>query len=111
MKGLSRLVIAVVFCVWLVGFVCGCSEQNTGDNSKFRLLAVENADLKEQLAACREEVTRQQELVTKCREDKKAAVDKARYDAESLSKFLIDENKKLAEENQKLKEKIDAINN
>lgn len=89
--------------------VTGCEEENQISEKKGRLIAVENVQLKKELAQCREEIKRQEKLVEKCLQDKEnlattmqESIEKAKEDV--LSDF--EENVKLRQENEDLKAEI-----
>ena len=69
--------IALVLTVGIVVIsVMGCAEQNLSDNKKCRLIANENRQLKKQIETQKEslveEIERQETLVAKCLQEKKA---------------------------------------
>ena len=117
MKGLAHktLIVAVGF---MFGFmlIAGCEEEennasaSTSDAKRSRLIAIENAQLKQQIEEMKiaraKEIKRQKELLGRCEKEKAAREEMSSKGVEEYMKDLIGP---LAEENQKLKEEINTL--
>ena len=74
----------------------GCNEESLSDTRRSRLISAENIQLRKELKS-------QQEQLDKCLEEKKDAGE----GMQSMTEFLIGENKKLREENEELKGQVE----
>jgi regulator of replication initiation timing len=125
---LQAFVLIVVFAVMLT---VGCGPQSTGllteeppSVKKSRTIAAENIELRKQLAQSSKEIEKlkdqsgkeideQKKLLAECLQDKEALKKKSRQNIRNQVKGVLDtvleENKKLREENAKLKARIEAL--
>ena len=124
MKRPAREAFVLVVCVALM-LIGGCGGQNEPpDAKKSRAIAAENIELKKQLAQSSKEIDKlkdqhsreldeQKQLLQTCLQEKKAWQNKSRQNIRSQVKGVLDtvleENKKLREENARLKAKIEEL--
>ena len=118
----EAFVLVVIVAVMLIG---GCGGQNEPpDVKKSRVIAAENIELKKQLAQNSKEIEKlkdqhgeeldeQKELLAECLQEKEAWQNKSRQNIRSQVKGVLDtvleENKKLREENTRLKSQIEEL--
>jgi hypothetical protein len=98
MRSRAWKVLVLVGVVSFIALFVGCNEENLSDTRKSRLMASENRQLKQELKS-------QQEQLDKCLEEQKDAEE----NKQSMLEFLIGENKKLREENERLKGQIEQL--
>ena len=119
---LKAFVLVIVFAVVLTG---GCGGQNEPpDVKKSRAIAAENIELKKQLAQSSKEIEKlkvqhgkeideQKKLLTECLQEKETWQNKSRQNIRSQVKGVLDtvleENKKLRDENTGFKAQIEEL--
>ncbi len=124
MKRPAREAFVLVVCV-AVMLIGGCGGQNEPpDVKKSRTIAAENIELRKQLAKSSKEIEKLKELHSKeideqkkllqtCRQEKETWKNKSQQNIRSQVKGVLDtvleENKKLREENSKLKAQIEEL--
>ena len=109
MKKLDRILVAS-----LVVIFAGCEQsqqkQTVDISRRDRLVANENLNLKNELAQCRGETEKQQNLLRQCEEEKgkieQEAGDTAKWLLDKLPQSLLDDSATLSEENEKLTARI-----
>lgn len=111
-----KTLIVAVGIVFGIMLIAGCEEEeknasaSTTDVKRSRLIAIENAQLKQQIEemkkASAKEIQRQKELLDKCEREKVALEEMSSKGVEEYMKDLIEP---LAEENLKLKEEIKTL--
>jgi hypothetical protein len=117
MKGLAhKILIVTVGIAFGIMLIAGCEEEendasaSTTDAKRSRLIAIENAQLKQQIEemkkASAKEIQRQKELLGKCEKEKAALEEMSSKGVEEYMKDLIEP---LAAENLKLKEEINTL--
>lgn len=123
MKGPARevFILVVSIAVMLIG---GCAGQEPPSVKKSRTIAAENIELRKELAQSSKEIEKlkeqhskeideQKKLLQTCRQEKEAWKKKSRQNIRSQVKGVLDtvleENKKLREENNKLKAQIEEL--
>jgi len=103
---MPQITVAFAVCVAFIILIAGCEGENLSDTKsnikKSRLIAVENIQLKK-------EVAKQKELLDKCLREKKALQEKPQEEGESLIKFLFEENLRLDKENKSLKVQVQRL--
>jgi len=118
----EAFVLVVIVAVMLIG---GCGGQNDPpDVKKSKAIAAENIALKKQLAQSSKEIEKlkvqhgreldeQKKLLQTCRQEKEALNEKSRQNIRSQVKGVLDtvleENKKLRDENTRLKAQIEEL--
>ena len=118
---LKAFVLTVVFAVTLTG---GCGPQEPPSVKKSRTIVAENIELRKELAQNSKEIVKlkeqhgkeideQEKLLAECLQEKEALKKKSRQNIRSQVKGVLDtvleENKKLREENAKLKAQIEEL--
>jgi regulator of replication initiation timing len=118
----ETFVLVVIVAVMLIG---GCGGQNDPpDVKKSKAIAAENIELKKQLAQSSKEIEKlkeqhgkeldkQEKLLAECLQEKETWQNKSRQNIRSQVKGVLDtvleENKKLRDENSKLKAQIEEL--
>ena len=121
-QALKAFVLIIVFAVVLIG---GCGGQNEPpDVKKSRAIAAENIELKKQLAQNSREISKlkgqhkqgineQKQLLAECLKEKEIWKQKSQQNIRSQVKGVLDtvleENKKLRDENTRLKTQIKEL--
>jgi len=77
MKGTAQKVLILAVGTIVFVLIAGCQEQELTDAKKSRLVAAEDIELKKELEKRSREIKRQEELLTKCQEEKKLRQEKA----------------------------------
>jgi len=123
MKRVARKIFVLAFCV-VVMLIVGCGEQAPPGVKKSRLIAAENMRLTKELERRdreiesiielhNREIKKQEELLAKCLEEKESWKQKARQNVKNQVKGVFDavmeQNAKLLEENKKLKAEIEKL--
>ena len=119
---LKAFVLVIIIAVMLIG---GCGGQNEPPGvKKSRAIAAENIELRKQLAQSSkeieklkqqhsEEIDKQEKLLAECLQEKEDWKNKSRQNIRSQVKGVLDtvleENKKLSEENARLKAQIEEL--
>jgi uncharacterized protein YlxW (UPF0749 family) len=109
MKKLDRILVASLVIIF-----AGCEQsqqkETTGISRRDRLVANENLGLKKELAQCRGETEKQQNLLRQCEEEKgkieQEAGDTEKWLLDKLPQSLLDDSATLSEENEKLTARI-----
>ena len=109
MKKLDRILVASLVIIF-----AGCEQsqqkETTGISRRDRLVANENLGLKKELAQCRGETEKQQNLLRQCEEEKgkieQEAGDTEKWLLDKLPQSLLDDSVTLSEENEKLTARI-----
>ncbi|MBA7676101.1 hypothetical protein ES703_84342 [subsurface metagenome] len=103
---MPQITVAFAVCVAFIILIAGCEGENLSDTKsnieKSRLIAVENIQLKK-------EVAKQKKLLDKCLRKKKALQEKPQEEGESPTKFLFEENLRLDKENKNLKAQVQQL--
>ena len=123
MKRAARKIFVLAVCV-VVMLIVGCGQQEPPGIKKSRLIAVENMQLKRELEQCNREIEKlielhnreikkQEELLAKCVREKDSWKQKARQNVRNQVKGVFDavmeQNAKLLDENKKLKAQIEKL--
>jgi len=119
---LKAFVLVIIIAVMLIG---GCGGQNEPPGvKKSRAIAAENIELRKQLAQSSKEIEKlkeqhskeidkQEKLLAECLQEKEDWKNKSRQNIRSQVKGVLDtvleENKKLSEENARLKAQIEEL--
>ena len=107
----EAFVLVVIVAVMLIG---GCAGQNEPpDIKKSRAIAAENIELRKQLAQSSKEIDEQKKLLQTCLQEKDTWKNKSQQNIRSQVKGVLDtvleENKKLSDENTRLKAQIEEL--
>jgi len=120
----ERAYALVLLCSCALTLTTGCGPQEPPDVRKARAIAAENIELKKQLAKCNKEIEllkaqysskidEQRERLQKCLQEKEQLKEKARQNVRDQVKDVLDtvleENKKLREENTRLKAQVEKL--
>jgi hypothetical protein len=104
--------------------IIGCGPQELPSAKKSRTIAAENIELRKELDRCKKkietlneqqnkELTEQKKLLADCLKEKEALQNKSRQNIQNQVKGVLDtvleENKKLRDENTKLKAQIEEL--
>ena len=110
MKRPVQEIIVLAVSIMIVLLIVGCEEQNLSNPKKARLVADENIRLQKQLEQRDDEIEKQRELLEKCLQEKNALEKMAHENIQGMRdnafKGLIEESKKLRQENEQLKARI-----
>jgi hypothetical protein len=125
MKISARRIFFFAICAAVI-LILGCGQPEPPSVKKSRLIASENMQLKKQLeqrekeieklkAQHSKELSKQQKLLAECLEEKETWKQKARQNVRNQVKDVFDvvmeQNKKLREENENLKSQIQQLEN
>ena len=107
------LVFFVAITLSAIVITAGCQKQAKISPRQERLVLNENIQLKKQLKACRKEVEKQKNLLKDCEKQKdqiqKQADEAITFLMEDVPTALIEEQKRLTEENAELKSQIKRL--
>jgi len=96
----------------LIALTAGCKDQNLSNTKKTRLIAVENNQLRKDLAQRDKEIEGQKELLVKCEQEKKDIEGQVQNTINELSAANFQDFEKitkLEEENNDLKAQIESL--
>lgn len=106
----NRLLLVMSILILSAGCQESGQQQNSGISRKDRLIADENISLKNELARCRGEVEKQQNLLSQCEQVKAQIEEQSRESVEwlmnELPNDLVKSVERLTEENEKLRARI-----
>lgn len=123
MEKLTRKAVVLALGV-VIALTAGCEEANLSSTKKARLVAVENRQLKKQLEQRRKEIERQKKLhdmemekqrglLEKCLQRTKVLQEQANEEfkglVDGISDMFDEENKRLRNENEKLKAQVKEL--
>ena len=113
-----------LLCICALMLIGGCGQPDSPNVKKCRVIAAENIELKKELAKSYKEIellkaqyskkiNEQREQLQKCLQEKEQLKEKSRQNVRDQVKDVLDtvleENKKLREENAKLKAQIEEL--
>jgi hypothetical protein len=120
----ERAYALVLLCSCALMLTTGCGQPEPPSVTKARAIAAENIELKKQLAKCNKEVEllkaqysrkidEQREQLQKCLKEKEELKEKSRQNVRDQVKDVLDtvleESKKLREENARLKAQVEKL--
>ena len=112
MKTSARNVIifTAAFALFMLANI-SCQPQNASNEEDIdartaRLIASENRQLVQQLNLCKKELENHKNLLKECRKQRDSIQADSQKSAETMLKFILEENMKLTQENKKLKEQL-----
>jgi septal ring factor EnvC (AmiA/AmiB activator) len=109
-KSQKQFVLTMVLI--LIALTAGCKDQNLSNTKKTRLIAVENNQLRKDLAQRDKEIEGQKELLVKCEQEKKDIEGQVQNTINELSAANFQDFEKitkLEEENNDLKAQIESL--
>lgn len=108
---MRKIFVFAIVILFVSILILGCEEQQTAGagDKRSRLVGVENLQLKKDLNSCNARIEKCQKQLEKCRIDKEIELKKTEENSLSLTKFMMEENKKLSEENDKLKTRLKSL--
>jgi len=117
MNPVTKTILCVTFCL-ILSVVTGCEEQGITSERQERLYAVENMELKKQIAErekqCQKDIKAKQEELDKCNEGKSALQQQLQENTvkvftESITPSLMQQIQELTGENTQLKARIEEL--
>lgn len=98
----AKKMIVVFVLFLLIVLSTGCGEENVSDRQA-RLIAVKNTELEKQIKTHEKTIAGLQKQLETCQQEKKQQAIEANENAQSMMGFLLEENKRLSEQLEKLK--------
>jgi len=113
MRKPAQKAIVLAVSIFAIMLVTGCEEQDNLNIKKHKLIAVENTQLKKDLALLDKKIEGQQKLIEKCEQEKEALEARPQKDFKGqLDAVLIDlskENERLQNENKGLTAQLEQL--
>ena len=116
---MRKIFVFAIGTLFFVMLLVGCQEQQaqtSTENKRIRLVGAENLQLKHELRQCNNELKKiknqleeSKKQFEKCQLETNTVISKAKGDISDTINFMIDEVKRLREENVRLETQIEAL--
>ena len=104
-----RRILFGITAVLFLAVLSGCNEENVTGPKQSRLLALENTELKTELANCQKMIETRKDQLAACEKDKAEQIKKTEEVYTELIDFVMEDNQKTTEENKELKAKLESL--
>jgi len=111
-RPIQTIAVLIASAIFII-LIAGCQEDNTSNTKKNRLIAIENNQLKKDLAQSKQESKKQKELLRKCVEEKQKLQELAEKNineqVEGVLGVIMEELAQIRQENEKLKAQVKEL--